>query len=454
MAFSSWEKVFELMAILKKYRLKQACYFFLSLIFLLLFHTLAAQETVLQKRISINITEQHIPYILELISKRAKVDFTYNSDFFSDQKKISYSASNETLENVLKQIISDPTIKFKAEGNLIILYKVKGSRQSTNRSSAPKTTTANPEMEKDHNTMITVLPVYDTIITIFYDTLRIHDTFVVFDTVVQYLEIPQKPQQWLKAIEAGGFVAHEFRNIYKENETFHEPYAAYLNENIRKAYSFGLTSLLHLSHKNMNFSTGLSFLNYRRNIDYVDFRSSVVKNVVIKDIFYYKIDTLDSYYKKFDDTIIWYHIVDSSLVSRQVKVDQYDTISAEEDKYAINKSSIIGIPFNIGFLLPINATLSCLINGGLTANFIISDRSRIYSPDHYVTSMEIRSTDLRALFFTLQLEAGVLYSISETTSLKLSVISCSNLSSIFKTSFPVSQYFNYTGISFGMMNYF
>ncbi len=413
-----------------------------------------AQESVLQKKISVQIVSMEIPGALEVISKQAKVDFTYNSDFFSDQKKISYTASNETLETVLKKIISDPTIKFKAKGNLVVLYRSIPEQQTVKSRVAESPPKTNTEDIKEEKTVLNVVYVYDTLITIFYDTLKVHDTVIHYDTITHILTFEKETEALRMSGDLSVFAAKELFNRYRENEPVYQAYAKYLSENTEKAFCNGISFMMNMHYKKMDFSTGLNYSVYRRKHSYIDFHSSVIKNTVLRDSFYYRIDTLDSYYKQFPDTIIWYHILDSSLVSKQVMAFRYDTFTQKDQKLSINKTRIIGIPLNFGFKLAVNNSLTFTIGGGLTTNFIIYDRSRIYSTKNFETSNEIKVTDLRRIFFTLQLETGFLYEIYENTHLKVSVISCANLSPFFNSGFPVRNQYTYAGISVGIRKYF
>ena len=72
-----------------------------------------AQNSLLQNKISIDITELSINDALDSIAAKNNCYFTYNSDLFTNKKKLSIKADEVEFEILLRKIVQDTSLTFQ-----------------------------------------------------------------------------------------------------------------------------------------------------------------------------------------------------------------------------------------------------------------------------------------------------------------------------------------------------
>jgi len=83
-------------------------------------HTSRAQE-YLNKRLSLQVTNQEIKKVLIEIEKATDVRFVYSSKVVESTQKVSIQKSNVTLSEVLENLLKPLKIKYELSGQKIIL---------------------------------------------------------------------------------------------------------------------------------------------------------------------------------------------------------------------------------------------------------------------------------------------------------------------------------------------
>jgi len=86
-------------------------------------HDIKAQN-ILEKTISLKIDDQQIKNVLSKIEKQTQTRFMYAHDIIQASRKISFSATEEKLGDLLKKILSPLNIIYEVSGNNIILTYV------------------------------------------------------------------------------------------------------------------------------------------------------------------------------------------------------------------------------------------------------------------------------------------------------------------------------------------
>ncbi|MBN2276002.1 MAG: carboxypeptidase-like regulatory domain-containing protein [Bacteroidales bacterium] len=89
-----------------------------------------SQENILEKKITIDIIEQDAVVILETISENYGVYFSYDPEIFTNKKSKTISFKNESLKNVLENILEEG-IQYKIVNNHIVIYKATGNLNRT-----------------------------------------------------------------------------------------------------------------------------------------------------------------------------------------------------------------------------------------------------------------------------------------------------------------------------------
>ena len=109
-------------------------YCFLLIITSLICSTLLAQNKaipILEREITINVSNQPIQVVLKTISQQANFTFSYNSAIFSAEKKININIQQKPVRLVLNQLFKGE-IKYKAKGKYIILQKNENFQKQQN----------------------------------------------------------------------------------------------------------------------------------------------------------------------------------------------------------------------------------------------------------------------------------------------------------------------------------
>ena len=75
----------------------------------------------LQDRINLEIKDQNLVFILDKIEQQSDVVFIYSNDMIEANKKISFKASNQALEKVLKELLAPHGIAYQLYGKQIVL---------------------------------------------------------------------------------------------------------------------------------------------------------------------------------------------------------------------------------------------------------------------------------------------------------------------------------------------
>lgn len=90
-----------------------------------------AQNTgnLLDKRISINMHNLPVKEALRIISTEAGIGFSYSDDLVSLPQKVTITATDKPLSNVLDQLLSDRNTTYKVVGNQIVLQIKKETSQ-------------------------------------------------------------------------------------------------------------------------------------------------------------------------------------------------------------------------------------------------------------------------------------------------------------------------------------
>ncbi|CAN5812344.1 hypothetical protein BH11BAC3_BH11BAC3_05910 [soil metagenome] len=92
-------------------------------IFLCLLTTYTANgQSVLSKKISIDINQQRVADVLEILSNQGDFYFSYNSNIIKKDSIVSFKANNKTVKEILTGLFNN-TYEFKESGNYIIIRR-------------------------------------------------------------------------------------------------------------------------------------------------------------------------------------------------------------------------------------------------------------------------------------------------------------------------------------------
>jgi hypothetical protein len=98
---------------------------------------LAGQESLLDKTISIPRQNVTLYNALNLISQKADVLFIYDSQVVENEKHVKISAENQSVRQILDNILSNPAISYKVIGQHILIYKISQQTEKIQPSQLP-----------------------------------------------------------------------------------------------------------------------------------------------------------------------------------------------------------------------------------------------------------------------------------------------------------------------------
>ena len=91
----------------------------------------ATAQELLERRISIQATNQHINLVLSEIEKTAEVKFSYSPNLIRASRKITVTVSNEKLSAVLDKLLTPQNLTYEIVGRQIILKRETTEKQTT-----------------------------------------------------------------------------------------------------------------------------------------------------------------------------------------------------------------------------------------------------------------------------------------------------------------------------------
>ena len=91
-------------------------------IFFSFINTATNGQALLQKNISLEVSNQRLDNVLEILSNKGDFYFSYNSNIIKKDSLVSFRASNKSVKEILS-LLFNTTYEFKESGNYIIIRK-------------------------------------------------------------------------------------------------------------------------------------------------------------------------------------------------------------------------------------------------------------------------------------------------------------------------------------------
>lgn len=96
----------------------------ITILTLFLFVSLNAQSP-LEKRIDFSIQRVPVKNALRQLSLESKINIAYSSDFFNRKKRVSVNVKNETVENILMQVLEGSNVRFEMIDEQVVVTSTK-----------------------------------------------------------------------------------------------------------------------------------------------------------------------------------------------------------------------------------------------------------------------------------------------------------------------------------------
>jgi len=88
------------------------------------FYATAQDTPVLQRVITISVTNESLPVLLGKVSEAGKFSFSYNPAIINEDQFITINAKSKTVKEILDEIFKE-TVSYKERSNYLILSKPK-----------------------------------------------------------------------------------------------------------------------------------------------------------------------------------------------------------------------------------------------------------------------------------------------------------------------------------------
>ncbi|HEX8022569.1 SusC/RagA family TonB-linked outer membrane protein, partial [Mucilaginibacter sp.] len=95
-------------------------------------------QTILDKKITLTVEERTLVEVLKVLAKKHQVQFVYNQDIIQPQEKVSATFNDQSLKDVLDQLLFKYNINYEVFKNKVILMKaLPAEGQAASQASAP-----------------------------------------------------------------------------------------------------------------------------------------------------------------------------------------------------------------------------------------------------------------------------------------------------------------------------
>jgi len=288
-----------------------------ALLFLFLMPPLMAQSGT-QTAITITFQNEKLSSVLQQISDKADVNFSYDAGDPVFNLPVTYSAKDENVDMVLKNILGQAGLQYEQIGKQTVILHM---QQET----APQPAVIPVQQEQSQQEVKPENNQPEPLTEFIVDTIFLHDTILridtirVMDTVFVEKEKPQKqtpskvkelPVDFFqpeairdKGWAVGLFVApllDDF-SMVKDQQSFS-----------LRSFSLGIDALKLLKRWNLQLGLRLTQFDHRFTQQYN-----------LNEGGFFDTDTIDTYYTVTDLDTTWYYVTDSSWVPVEIREYNY-----------------------------------------------------------------------------------------------------------------------------------
>ena len=148
-------------------------------------------SNIIQKKISIDVSNKPIAEILSIIERIADVRFMYNANLLHNKKPVSISVRNVPIVQILKTIINDNALVFYQMDKYIIIAKKGDAIPKGIKYEKAVIETRLPDQSTQVRHIVDTIHVIDPVKIISTSHEKVFDTIKVFDTVRVAQVVPQ-----------------------------------------------------------------------------------------------------------------------------------------------------------------------------------------------------------------------------------------------------------------------
>lgn len=400
-----------------------------------------SQQRHLDKKISISAEQISFQEFINLLSKKAACNFSFNAKLVPLNEPISVYAKDKPLSSVLTSVCDKYSLDFKEINNQIIIFSKLPEERSLaiNNMAKPKSRKEKPDTT-NYFKFITVLDtitykVNDTIVV--YDTVTIvHiDTLIYRDTIRIVLKEPGKtagsknafPLKLLQFDVGMGQNSFELNNKNLSDSIFSQ-----LKTNLLPRLGIQFNILGTVGYENFFFQSGLgySFHNFSWN-----YKQTLKGGYMGKD-------TVSQYYTVSGIDTSWVYIVRDKF---------FETLTYSRIKTSFS-THYLNVPFLVGYRLNYKK-ISIEALTGAQLNFLLLLNGESFMSVENI--QVIRAADSKSLFNNFNISSysalHVKFSFDDSHSFFVGVSYFRNLFSMHRDNNSYSKKLGYMGIKLGFL---
>lgn len=335
-----------------------------------------AQQSHLDQKISLTVSDKSVYEILEQIETVGKVSFSFKSGLFDKHKQVSITVENATVREVLEQLLKDKSLFFYELGDKVIVYRpsVAELKEKPKVKENPKVRIFHsPPPQKINQKIITV---FDTSRVLISETLidsvtivdtvvrTVIDTVVVNDTAVTVVEKHLSEKSWIVGARAKTSIVKQRFDAY--NKLQEKAFSPLL--------SWGGGALLAYKTGNVEIETGTSVFNNRysysidEKVKYIDSTFFVEENV-----WQWERRFIDDYFEYKDGDTIKHEVWDTVYVlTKQVSYNTSEDTLVYNEKVS---NLLIEIPLVLRYIAPISEIHNIGVSSAVIGTIHINNKT-------------------------------------------------------------------------------
>ncbi len=417
---------------------------------------LSTMNTVAQdKKISIDADNKKLRDILEEVSAKEQVFFSYKaSDEVFDQR-ITYFCENKAMDEAISGLLALAGLQYRQVGNHLVIF---GRNAADGEFEQPKPDTSGHQKNNVKSIPSTVNDtVFKTIEKLVYktDTVTVKeivsqtDTVFVRDTVWMEQPVtsarkttrvrdlgnvfrfePEREDGWSLAFSfaqmAAGFAVLD-KNLSAELEQISESEKTSLR-------NFSLGSAIQFHQNRWNFSAGLFLTGFSHRFEYTN---------DLSEGGFFNVDTLDIFYTVNQNDTAWTYVTDSAWIPLDREVTIYDRF---------NRVGLLESQVSAGYTFYSKNDFSFYTSAGFRLGIPIWASGNTFSNEDGFPIKELTLNDLKQFTTAYRLALGISYRSGNRANIFAELTYRRSMDAMFEN-YPLNRRMQALGLNVGLVYY-
>jgi len=408
-----------------------------ALLFLFLMPPLMAQSGT-RATISLTFQNEKLSSVLQQISEKTGVNFSYDASDPVFDMPVSYVAKEELVDEVLQQVLSQAGLRYEHIGKqTVILHTSKETEPVppaviVQQEPKPELEAENKQPEQLTEYVLDTVFLHDTIVRI--DTIRVTDTVFVEKEKPQKQapsKVKELPVDFFQpeAIRDKGWALGLFAapllddfSMVKDQKSFS-----------LRSFSLGVDVLKLLKRWNLQFGVRLTQFDHRFTQQYSQNEGG-----------FYDTDTIDTYYTVTDLDTTWYYVTDSSWVPVEIREYNYQHT---------NTLGYLVFNLSVSFDLYQDKKIRVYLKAGGELDLLMyRDGLAIFGDDQKETT-DFDELDFNTTNYAISVGTGLKYRLADKLDFNTELYYTRHLNDLVPD-VPLDTKINAVGLKLGLVFYF